>query len=398
MPTLTDIDLLSALQNPTAEVAPQAQSPEQAQLLNLIQNPTPQPNITAIAQGGVEEGPSFGRQLANAALGLIPLVGDILQERHANEFKEQQQRRQMQALAESAQQLGPEQQQTLANLVQQGRSKEAFQEFQNFAEGRVKEAETKHLNKEKLEKLRPILSKIVPGQEDAFIAVAEEIGIENALIQARANTHAAQAAARDAAREARANKREKAAADKFKQQEDILAKKEEDKRLKDLDKNTPIVVQQASFIQDELPNLVREGDSPSNIHLKLVNSLNKKFKGGVSKEYSKALKKQIETAYTAAGGSEGGILSNKVTPNVSQLTQNIVSGLADPNAVTNYKKARAAKPVAIKEALNVLNQQSKAPVAAKTIRVQAPSGAVRELPDTPANRATATRPGFKIIN
>lgn len=137
---LTDEELtINAPQAQSAYIA-QPQNPEQAALLNTINNPpAANPILQQIANAPQSmEGPSFGRQVANQLLGEVPLFGQILQQRHAQEFQEQQRGQHLQALAQSASNFPQDQQRVLADLVQQGRPDEAFKTYQKFAEMGVK--------------------------------------------------------------------------------------------------------------------------------------------------------------------------------------------------------------------------------------------------------------------
>lgn len=115
--------------------------PGQAALLNTIQNPPPaNPLLQAIGNPNPAtfEGPSFGRQVANMLLGEIPVLGGILQQRHANAFLEEQRANQLQALAQGASELSPGSQKLLGSMVQQGRFDAALKEFPDLYQKELK--------------------------------------------------------------------------------------------------------------------------------------------------------------------------------------------------------------------------------------------------------------------
>ncbi len=173
---LTDEELtINAPQAESAYLA-QPQDQSQAALLNTINNPPPaNPILQGIANAPESmEGPSFGRQVANQLLGEVPLFGQILQQRHAQAFQEEQRGKHLQALAQSASTFPEQQQQILSNLVQQGRPDEAFKEYQKFAEMGVKQtfknSSSEALRAAAKERIARIQD---PVQRQSFEAIAE---------------------------------------------------------------------------------------------------------------------------------------------------------------------------------------------------------------------------------
>lgn len=124
---------------------------------------------------------SFGDRMANLALGLVPVAGPILQQRHNEKLQRENLIGTLSNMAPEISQWPQEQQQHIISLVQAGQPHAALKQTQQFAEDNIKAIQKTRDNARQLSALNTLIPEIAPGQEKAFQEIARTAGTDKAI-------------------------------------------------------------------------------------------------------------------------------------------------------------------------------------------------------------------------